>query len=436
LKIDVTSYFKADLRLRADVRLMTRRISAMRGGDMTQVEYRSVVAGRVAKLAQRLRPGTELYRRSLGAFPTVVRESLDALSARFSFCPPAPGGAEDIADDATAWENDECDPIGGQWYFDLPSVVRLLSLLPAGAGSLLAMGVPTIGGPAAQLVNDVRVLDRSKILARENLALAEAAKSTGLEVVEWDLDEKPYLDASGMDVVLMDPPWYLDHYRAWLHTAVEACRVGGLIGVVLPQILTNRRSVADRSELLQTLREIGHVSVRPNVLSYVTPSFERAVLDANKVGLLSRWRQADLALVRLRAKRLPYEFEPVSDIEWTYREIGGQIVRSWGEPVFDPRMPAIGPVDAAAGYRLRSVSRLYLRTSGINLLTSQGGAAVVTRWGRLPLILDLLRDGYSPPVAIKMALPDATPKDQQKLAKTLEEILRPYGSAAAAAYGG
>ncbi len=90
-------------------------------------------------------------------------------------------------------------------------------------------------------------------------------------------------------------------------------------------------------------------------------------------------------------------------------------------------MPVIGPADATSGYRLSSVSRFYLRASGINLITSQGGVAVVSRWGQLPLILDLLRDGYSASAAVKTALPDVGPHDQQKLAETLETILRPYG---------
>jgi hypothetical protein len=395
------------------------------------------VGDRVKKLAHRLLPDTELYRRSLGAFPTVVRESLDALSGKASPClPPAVGGgAGGTADDGTAWEGDDFDPIDGQWYFDKPSAERLVSFLPAGTRSVLALGVPTIGRSAAQVVDEVQVLDRSNVLARKSLGLGETTGSTGPEVVEWDLDEKPYLDAARVDVVVMDPPWYPEHYRAWLHTAVEACRADGLIAVVLPQLLTNRRSVIDRRELLQILKSVGHVSVRPDLLSYVTPSFERAVLHQDGIGFLGRWRRADLAVVRLRTKRLPYEFEPVDDIKWTYRMISGRIVRTWGEPPQHDGMPVVRRVDAAAGYRLGSVSRFYLRASGINLLTSQGGAAVVSRWGRLPLILDRLRDGCIPAVAVKTTLPDAPPCDQRELTTALEEILRPYGSVTAVTSG-
>jgi hypothetical protein len=419
-----------ELRFRAEIHMVTRRLAAMRGGALTSVEYRSIVVNRVTKLAHRLLPEAELYRRSLGIFPTIVRESLDVLPERISHAAGAAstGAPAETPDDGTAWANDESDPVDAQWYFDMPSVQRLLSALPSSARSVLALGVPSLCGAAARIMDEVRVLDRSKVLERRSLDLTGPAKDGALEVVEWDLDAKPYLDATGMDVIVMDPPWYLEHYRAWLHTAVDACRIGGTICVVLPQILTNRRSVVDRRELLAILRSIGHVSLRPDLLSYVTPSFERAVLDAKGIGHLGRWRRADLALVRVRRKRLPYEFEPVPDNEWKYREISGRIVRSLWERSGEQGLPVIEPADPATGYRLSSVSRFYLRSSGINLITSRGGAAVVSHWGRLPLILDLLGDGQPPPTAVKTALPATPAQDQDELTATLELILHPYGS--------
>lgn len=431
----MTGNLKArELRFRTEMHVMARRIAGMRGGALTPFEYRSIVVNRVTKLARRLLSDTELYRRSLGAFPTIVRESLDALPGRTpqSDAQVCADALAETPDDGTSWANDEFDPIEAQWYFDMPSVQQLLSVLPADARSLLALGVPSLGESAARMMDEVRILDRSKILERQSLGLAKAAEAACLEIIEWDLDAKPYLDAPEADVVILDPPWYLEHYRAWLHTAVEACRLDGTICVVLPQVLTNRCSVADRRELLTILKSIGRVSLRPNLLSYVTPSFERGVLDVIGMGYLDRWRRADLALVRLRNKRLRYDFEPVHDIEWKYRFVCGRIVRSWDESAGELGMPVIEPVDAGAGYRLMSVSRFYLRASGINLVTSRGGAAVVSRWGRLPLILDHLGNGYSPEVAVKAALPGASMQDQQELAATLELILRPHGTVGAA----
>jgi hypothetical protein len=420
-----------DLRFRAEMHMMSKRLAAMRGGTLTPIEYRSTVVNRVSKLARRLMPEAELYRRSLGAFPTEVQESLDVLPKGISLSARAVGDhapAETLGD-GTTWADDESDPVDAQWYFDMPSVQRLLSALPAGARSVLALGVPSLCGAAVRIMDEVRLLDRPKVLQRGSLGLTDAAQDGALEVVEWDLDAKPYLDAVGVDVIVMDPPWYLEHYRAWLHTAVEACRIGGTICVVLPQILTNRCSVVDRLELLQILRSIGRVSLKPDLISYVTPSFERAVLDAKGIGHLDRWRRADLALVRLHSKRLPYEFVAVPDSDWKYREIRGRIVRSLNEHTGEQGLPVIRPADDATGYRLSSVSRFYLRSSGINLITSRSGAAVVSHWGRLPLILDLLRDGQPSLAAVTTAFPSVAARDQDELAATLNLILHPYGSA-------
>jgi hypothetical protein len=49
------------------------------------------------------------------------------------------------------------------------------------------------------------------------------------------------------------------------------------------------------------------------------------------------------------------------------------------------------------------------------------------------MILDLLRNGQPPPVAVRTALPAAAARDQDELAATLELILHPYGSASAEA---
>ena len=416
----------ADRRLRTEIRAILRRIAPATPADgaLPPTEYRRIVAKLVTKLAHRSLPGVKLYSRSLGAFPTLVKESLAALPGM----PAALAEPACTADnrrspyEPAAWEDDDLDPVDGQWYFDQPTVDRLLIHLKS-SRSVLAMGMPTIAGPAARSVDEVTLLDRSRGLRGKSLSLETADRQWGLNVVDWDLGEKPYMDAAGTDVVLMDPPWYLDHYRAWLHTAIEACKIGGLIGVVVPQLLTNRRSFADRDELLGLLSSVGKVSIWPNVLSYVTPSFERPVLDLSGIGYLDRWRRADLALVRVRKKRLPYEFEPIHDIEWKHREIGGRIVRSWGESVPDDGVPVIGPAHETAGYRLGSVSRYYLRSSDINLVTSRGRAAVVSRWGRLPVILDLLQEGRPLAIAVETALPNVAAAERQALVKAMNTVL-------------
>lgn len=64
----------------------------------------------------------------------------------------------------------------------------------------------TTCGAAARIMGEVRVLDRSTVLEWWSPGLAGAAEDGALEVVAWDLDAKPYLDAIGMDVIVMIHP--------------------------------------------------------------------------------------------------------------------------------------------------------------------------------------------------------------------------------------
>jgi hypothetical protein len=235
----------------------------------------------------------------------------------------------------------------------------------------------------------------------------------------------------------MDPPWYIENYRAWLHSAVASCRDGGLIAVAMPQVLTNTRSVPERDEILQLLGLIGPVKMMENVLTYVTPSFELAVLEADDLQFLRRWRRADLALVTVECRELPNEFPRVRDIEWVYRDVRGRVVRSCyetenssGLPIIKPTNPrgeswATSPADPRMEYRLTGVGRNYLWSCGANLVTSRGRAAAVQRWGALPRILDRLQEDEDCDLdsAVRDELPGVSAEDCKPLVDILRTLL-------------
>ena len=395
--------------LRADVRSVTRRVAGrvtrrvVRAielyGKLPRSEYRSIVKEVVTALATPCVPAAAVYCMSLGAFPTLVKETLeapdlrdrDALPAGDRPVLPEPVPWQDdgpVLAEPAPWEDDELDPVDAQWYFDLPSVRFITSVFPPDATSVVALGTPTVAAVAAEPVPQVTLVDISPRFRPPGLP--PWVDGNRVQAVSWNLDEKPYEGTGDADVVVMDPPWYIENYRAWLHSAVASCRVGGLIAVALPQVLTNRRSVPEREEILDLLRFIGPVEMVDNVLTYVTPSFELAVLATDDLQFLRRWRRADLALVKVQRRCLPYDFPWVRDIEWVYRTVGGRVVRSCYEPEHSCGLPIIKPTDPRMEYRLTGVGRNYLWSSDANLVTSRGRAATVQRWGALPQILDRL----------------------------------------------
>ena len=409
-----------------DPRSLARRLaSSVRSREsLSRRDYSTLVAILVAAIvAKRVISEFELYSSCQGAFPTIVKESLQVLGNYRRRIIRTSHDIELPADPAP-WEHDDFDIIESEWYFDVPSVDRILSLFPAGAKSIVCLGVPTLAEKAGAGEREVTLVDRSPSLRNKSLEFWQPGGQRNVNVVQYDLNEKPYHGAEATaDVVVMDPPWYIEHYTAWLSTAVHAVRRGGLIAVALPQLLTKRRASAERDQLHSMLKDVGRVRIVDDALSYVTPSFERTVLGAEGLGHLDRWRRGDLALVTVdRPAALP--FTPVPESLWKYRLIDGRVVRSWGEHLSTPAMPVIRPANGAAGYQLTSVGRTYLLTNEINFVTSRGKAAVVHTWGKLPDILTAIEHGTE----VKKAVHDAdlggvSAVARDELAVTIDALL-------------
>lgn len=411
-------------RLKADFRSSVRRrlMSALQlFGSIPKSEYQSIVTDFVAVLASQRMPYGDIYSRSLGAFPTLVKEALQKSRSNFSKTPGTSDGPLTAGNQWTPWEDDELDPIDAQWYFDMPTARRIVSMFPSDTRFALALGVPTVAAIAAASIDDVTLVDISPRLAQGTGSTRPSLHN--VNVVRHDLDEEIYSSPGMADVVVMDPPWYIESYRAWLHSAVTNCRPDGLLVVALPQILASRRSLPERQAVIGILEKIGIVRIIPDALTYVTPSFEFPVLEASNLQFLSRWRRADIAVVNVRKSNLPYEFPSIRNIKWKTRNVHGRIVRSCYESPVDGVLPVIEPFEGAKGYRLTHVTRNYLWSSNANLITSRGRAATVITWGEFPRILNFLETGYEIESAVTAALPNASHHDHAKLIGTLSTIL-------------
>jgi hypothetical protein len=418
-----------DQRQRADFRRsVTRRLAETIKlfGSLPRSEYRVIVAELVATIASSWQPDNDVYGMSLGAFPTVVKQTLAELAIGApSMVQHWPTGQPPVAE-AAPWEDEELDPVDAQWYFDLGSVERIVSHIPLDVRSVVALGAPTVAAEVASARRrcEVTLVDISPRFMSPDVPAW--VRGRGIDFVTHNLDEKPYTGVEGADVVVMDPPWYIENYRTWLHSAVATCRKGGLIAVVLPQLLTNRRSLPERKEITDSLRTIGPVSVISGALRYVTPSFELPVLAAEGLDFLHRWRRADLALVKVRRRELAYDFPFGRNIEWRRRVVSNLVVRSYGESGHGESghggsAPVIAPPQSGHGYLLSGVGRNYLWSSDANLVTSRGRAATVHHWGRLPQILDLLEQGV--PLEWSVVQADLSLQDHQPLVGTLRTLL-------------
>ena len=202
---------------------------------------------------------------------------------------------------------------------------------------------------------------------------------------------------SRFSCVVADPPWYLDHYRAFTEGARRLLAPKGkLLLSVLPR-LTRPCAELDRSEILRFASERGFdlVGTEPASLQYLSPPFEMEALKSEGLSV-STWRSGDLYTFVLTKRHVPeYRVDYSEEHKlWRTWSVGRSVVKvKWdgthGRGRFD-----FQTVSGAGGMRLRSVSRRSPLRSKINLWTSRNIALHVSRPDLVCAALELLLEGH------------------------------------------
>jgi len=101
-----------------------------------------------------------------------------------------------------------------------------------------------------------------------------------------------------IDVVLCDPPWYVEHYSAFLIQAACVAKIGAKIVVSLLPPNARPEAMIDRWKIYEIAHKLGlHIlSVESNAIEYQTPGFEQASLHSASIDIQESWRTGDLAI--------------------------------------------------------------------------------------------------------------------------------------------
>ena len=109
------------------------------------------------------------------------------------------------------------------------------------------------------------------------------------------------LHAINADMVVMDPPWYLNYYQLFFDRASLMCKLGSQIMCIMPPKFTKARTENETEMLLESLnKDYGLVKkhYHSGVVSYHTPPYEQNVLRANGIFCNpDNWRIGDLLVV-------------------------------------------------------------------------------------------------------------------------------------------
>ena len=184
-------------------------------------------------------------------------------------------------------------PIDYEWRFSPRASRELLDLANTFSDvqdEIFLFGTPSVAFEAMSHPMDriVSFLGPDNAVTKRLQALNEAMNSPLKIALCSDVMAR---DAA--QVVIIDPPWYLDFVRPMILTAAAACREGGYILVSLPPAGARAKAALDRARLFRLAGRLGLELHREYALSveYDTPFFEANALKAAGIAALRAWRR-------------------------------------------------------------------------------------------------------------------------------------------------
>ena len=191
-------------------------------------------------------------------------------------------------------------PIDYEWRFSFTASRELLDMsntLSQTGDEILLLGTPSIAYEAMSHPMDraVSFLGPDTAVTRRLFALNEAMNGPLRIGLCTDLTQR-----NTAQVIIIDPPWYLDFVRPMVVAAAAVCRDGGYILASLPPAGARAKAALDRARLFQLGFRLGLEVHKEYPLSveYDTPFFEANALKAAGVAALPAWRRGDLVVLR------------------------------------------------------------------------------------------------------------------------------------------
>jgi hypothetical protein len=290
-------------------------------------------------------------------------------------------------------------------------------IMSLGAHHVAVFGAPTLfkhlvdNGTAADLFDN-----NGEIIKR--LRKAGYGKAS-----ECDLLRK-FPDGKGFNCAVIDPPWYLEHYRAFIEAGRRLLAPKGKLLISMLPRLTRPQAAVDREQVLTFASERGFelLAVDASSLHYSSPAFEVEALRGEGISL-GDWRSADLYSFELTSRPVPETNVRAADgtDPWATYQILSMVVKIKLENGKSDRPFEFKEVPGVADMRLRSVSRRSPARTHINLWTSRNLVAQVTRPDIVSKALGFLQSGVDVPEALARLKADASLDPGES--KTLERLL-------------
>lgn len=317
-------------------------------------------------------------------------------------------------------------PADYDWRFTWASLAKLSRLLeaPIKHGARIAsLGAPSLYLFLARQGTKVTLFDRS------HSAISDLRGAGFTEaLIEHDLFYPIPDKRLVFDVVMADPPWYPEFYRAFVLRASELLSDQGVMLLSVLPWLTRPSASQDRAEVLSFAGRMGFdlIQAIPRFLSYETPTFEKAALGRRGIDC-GDWRKGDIFLLRHSKSRAPVlaEGPTLEEPEWDEFRFGTLKVKLRRRGEKTSQRFAARPIGGDVPI-LDTVSRRWPFRSAIDLWTSRNAAYSVEGLEPLRAALKMLEEGRDPEqVAHRVVLEHSlATEDEQTLVDLLRQLKR------------
>lgn len=259
-------------------------------------------------LKQRVASFEELIAMSEGAYPSIVKTTLEELitegngnrlQTEFFENTPINRGRNGKKSDAIESDNSvDPHPLDYDWRFSTVGQNTLIAEILTHLNpkdKIALFGTTTLVAPFTGMGIDVTLFNKSQVLVDE-------LKTKGIceKLVVHDLYDSLDSYQGHFDFVVADPPWYEEFYRAFILRSAQVLKMDGLLFLSMFPWLTRPEAIAERASVVKFAIDAGFdvFKITPSTLKYQTPKFERISLEHDGIDLKSDWRSGDLYVLR------------------------------------------------------------------------------------------------------------------------------------------
>ncbi|WP_198674475.1 dGTP triphosphohydrolase [Idiomarina tyrosinivorans] len=215
-----------------------------------------------------------------------------------------------------------------QWWYTLASQEDFVGRLLSTHDKLrvLCIGTPTIASVLSSNEVPTVLLDiDADIIELYNRTYSNKGKGVRYDVFKG----LPSEHHKKFNISVIDPPWYLEYFKAFLSRAISGTKNGGLVYCSIPQILTRPGIAAERQSIIEELTNCGHevLCIEKSSFKYIVPEFEDVSFKEKKLSLSNQpWRASDLLIIKVRGDKLLVNSEEKSPLIHSFSRASSQSI--------------------------------------------------------------------------------------------------------------